>query len=128
MIFKTYYHLPAHQAPVTSPAMQPYDMLGGHRDREHNPPGATKSTDKGEDLVFQIEVGMDHEASQVAARHFELAMFRQQQGTTAKSTDWRGNYPHLSTLPGKPENSIHITSHHPREGCGQPVTARGDVD
>ena len=31
--------------------------------------------------------------SQAAARHFELAMFRQQQGTTAKSTDMRGDYP-----------------------------------
>ena len=36
---------------------------------------------------------MDHEASQVAARHFELAMFRQQQGTTAKSTYWGEDYP-----------------------------------
>ena len=34
---------------------------------------------------------MDHEPSQVAARHFKLAMFRQQE-TTAKSTDWGGDY------------------------------------
>ena len=35
---------------------------------------------------------MDHEPSQVTARHFELTMF-QQQGTTTKSIDWRGEYP-----------------------------------
>ena len=76
-------------------------MMGRHRDGEHNPlerPQASKeeekvvaddtlSTDQGGDYVFQIKVGMDHEALQVAARHFELAMFRQQQATTAKSTD-----------------------------------------
>ena len=28
MILKTYYNLPAHQAPVTSPAVQPDDMMG----------------------------------------------------------------------------------------------------
>ena len=52
MIFKTYYHLPAHQAPVhpqqipscpqeeqlkTSLAVQPDDMTGTYRDGEHNP-------------------------------------------------------------------------------------------
>ena len=35
MILKTYYHLPARQAPVTSPAVQPDDMRGRHRDGEH---------------------------------------------------------------------------------------------
>ena len=35
-ILKTYYHLPAHQAPVPSPAVQSDDMMGGHRDGENN--------------------------------------------------------------------------------------------
>ena len=37
MILKTYYYLPAHQAPVPSPAVQPDDMMGRHRDGEYNP-------------------------------------------------------------------------------------------
>ena len=37
MILKTYYHLPARQALVTSLAVQPDDMMGRHRDGEHNP-------------------------------------------------------------------------------------------
>ena len=94
MTLKTYYHLPAHQAPVTSPAVQPDGVVGRHRDGEHNPlerpqvleeeekvvADGTSSTDQGGNVVFQVEVGMDHETPQVAARHFELAMFRQQQG------------------------------------------------
>ena len=36
---------------------------------------------------------MDHEPSQLADRHFELGIFRQQQGTTAKSTDWGDTTP-----------------------------------
>ena len=36
---------------------------------------------------------MDLETSQVTARLFELAMFRQHQGTTAKSIDGGGDYP-----------------------------------
>ena len=77
MTLKTYYNLPAHQAPVTSPAVQPDDMMGRHRDGDHNPverphvleeeeqgvTDGTSSTDQGEDFVFQTEVGMDHEAS-----------------------------------------------------------------
>ena len=53
----------------------------------------TLSTDKGGDFVSQTEVEMDHEASQIAARYFELAMFMLYQGTIAKSTDSRGHYP-----------------------------------
>ena len=97
MILKTDYYLPARQAPMTSPAVQPDDMIGRHRNGENNPleqpqvseeeknmvADGTSSTDKGGDFVSQTEIGMDHEASQVAARHFELAMFWQHQGTTA---------------------------------------------
>ena len=71
MILKTYYHLPAHQAPVTSPAVHPDDMMERHRDGEHNPlerPQAsekeqnmvadgTSNTDQKGDFVFEIEVG-----------------------------------------------------------------------
>ena len=73
MIINAYYHLPAHQAPVISPAVQPDDMMGRHRDGEHNPlerPQAseeeevmvadgTSSTDQGRDIFFQTEVGKD---------------------------------------------------------------------
>ena len=90
----------------TSLAVQPDGMMERHRDGEHNPlerlqvsedqakvvADGTSSTDQGGDFVFQIEVGMDHEPSQVTARHFELTMFRQQQETTKKSTNWRGEY------------------------------------
>ena len=87
--------------------MQSDDMTVRHRDGEHNPlerPQAleekdkvvvdgTSHVDQGRDFVFQTEVGMDLKTSQVAARHFELTTFRQQQGTTAKSTDSGGDYP-----------------------------------
>ena len=76
-------------------------MMGGHRDSGNSPqerPRAseeeekvvvdgTSSTDEGGDFSPQTEVGTDHEPSQLADRHFELVIFRQQQGTTARSTD-----------------------------------------
>ena len=116
MILETFYHLPARQAPITSPTVQPDDMMWRHRDGEHNPlerPQAleekenvvadgTSSTDKGGYFVSKTEVGMDHEASHVAAHHFKLAMIRQQ-GTTAKSTDWGGDYPIQGDFAGNPE-------------------------
>ena len=137
MILKTYCYFPVHQAPVTSPAVQSNDMIARHREGEYNPlerPQAseekekgvtdgTSSTDQGGDFVFQIKVGMDHEASQVAAHHFKLAMFRQQQGTTAKSTDG-GETTHSSRLWGEPDSDS-STSCRPRGGCDQSATARG---
>ena len=71
--------------------MQPDDMMGRHRDRKHNPlerpqvsedeekvvADGTSSIDQRGNFVFEIEVGINHEAPQIAARHFELAMFRQ---------------------------------------------------
>ena len=136
MILKTYYHLPAHRAPVhpqqqeipscpqeeqlkTSLAVQPDDMTGRHRDGEHNPlerpqlsveedkvvaDGALHS-DQGVDFTFQTEVGRNLEAPQVAARHFELAMFRRQQGIAAKITDRGGNYPIQTDFAGKPKTA-----------------------
>ena len=85
MILKKYYPPPARQALTTSPTVQPSDMMGRHRDGEHNPreqPRASKgeekvvadgtsSTGKGGDFVSQTEVGTDNEASQIAARYFK---------------------------------------------------------
>ena len=120
MILKAYYQAPvcSQQQEIpscsqeeqleTSLGVQPDDIIvGRYRDVKHNPlerPQASEEEDKmiandpshvdqGEDFVFQTEVGMNLEASQVAARHFELAMFRQQQETTAKSIDREGDHP-----------------------------------
>ena len=53
----------------------------------------TPSTDEGRDFVSQTKVETDNEPLQLAGHHFELVIFRQQKGTTAKSTDWGGDYP-----------------------------------
>ena len=60
----------------------------------------TPHSDQGGDFVFQAEVGMNLETSQVGARHFELAMFRQQQGTAAKST-YRGETTLYKSISGE---------------------------
>ena len=66
--------------------------MGGHRDGKNSPqerPRAseeekkvvaddTSSTDEGGDFISLTEVGTDHEPSQLADRHFELVIFRQQ--------------------------------------------------
>ena len=81
-------------------------MMVGHRDGENSPQeqpraseeeekvvaNSTPSTDEGGDLISQTEVETDNETTQLADGHFELAMLRRQ-GTTAKSTDWGGDYP-----------------------------------
>ena len=101
----------------TSLEVQPDDLTGKHRDGEQNPLGrpqvlenedkvvadGTSHADKGGGSVFQTEVGMDLETSQVAARHFESAMFRQQQGTTAKSADREGDYLIEADFGGNPK-------------------------
>ena len=46
---------------------------------------------------------MNLEILQVAARHFKMAMFRQQQGTTARSTDRGGDYPIQADFGGNPK-------------------------
>ena len=90
--------------------------MGGHRDGENSPqerPRAsekeervvvdgTSSTDEGGDFISQIEVGTgtDIETTQLADRHFQLMIFRQQQGTTAKSTDWEETDPFKQTSRG----------------------------
>ena len=98
MILKTRYNLPP---PTTSPrTVQPDDVMRGHRDGENSPQerpraseekeevvvNGTPRTDEGGDFISQIEVETDHEPTQLADRHSELAILRQQ-GTTAKTTD-----------------------------------------
>ena len=72
--------------------------------------------DQGGDFVFQTEVGMDLEISQVAARHFKLAMFRQQQGTRTKRIDGGGDYPIQADFGGNPKTAT-----------AQQVSARQDA-
>ena len=81
-------------------------MTVGHRDGENSPQerpraseeekkvfaNGTPSTEEGGDFISQTEVETDHEPSQLADRHFGMVIFRQQQGTTAESTDWGGDY------------------------------------
>ena len=104
MIMKTHYDLPP---PTTSPrTVHPDDVMRGHRDGENSPQerpraseekeevvvNGTPSTDEGGDFISQIEIETDHEPLQLADRHSELAILRQQ-GTTTKNTDWGGDYP-----------------------------------
>ena len=104
MILKTRYNLPP---PTTSPrTVQPDDVMRGHWGGENSPQerpraseekeevivNGTPSTNEGGDFISQIEVETNHEPTQLADRHSELSILRQQ-GTTAKSTDWGGDYP-----------------------------------
>ena len=103
MILKTRYDLPL---PTTPRTVHPDDVMRGHRDGENSPQerpraseekeevvvNGTPSTDEGGDFISQIEVETDQEPTQLADRHSELAILLQQ-GTTAKSTDWGGDYP-----------------------------------
>ena len=108
MILKTRYNLPP---PTTSSrTVQPDDVMRGHRDGENSPQerpraseekeevvvNGTPSTNEGGDFISQIEVETDHEPTQLADRHSELAILRQQ-GTTAKSTDWGKTTPFKQT-------------------------------
>ena len=66
-------------------------------------------TDQGR-FFFQAEFRMDLETTQVVVHHFvKLAMVRQQQGTTARSTDRGGNYPIQADVGGNPETTPQIT-------------------
>ena len=104
MILETRYNLPP---PTTLPrTVQPDDVMRGHQDGENRPQerpraseekeevvvNGTPSMDEGGDFISQIEVKTDHEPTQLADRHSKLAILRQQR-TTAKSTDWGGDYP-----------------------------------
>ena len=63
----------------------------------------TSSTDEGGDFVSQTEVETDDEATQLADRHFELAMVQQQEETTAKNTHRGGDCPIQADFVGNPE-------------------------
>ena len=104
MIMKTHYDFPR---PTTSPrTVHLDDVMRGHRDAENSPQerpraseekeevvvNGTPSTDEGGDFISQIEIETDHEPLQLADRHSELAILRQQ-GTTTKSPDWGGDCP-----------------------------------
>ena len=103
----------------TSFEVQPDDMVERHGDGEHNPlerPRASKEddnmaadgtlqVDQEGDFVFLTEVRMDLETSQVAARHFELAIFRQQQGTISRCKDRGGDYPIQADFAGNPKTA-----------------------
>ena len=105
-------------------------MMGRHWDGEHSPlkqPQALEEEDKvvvdgpshvdqSGDFVFQTEVGMNLETSQVAARHFELAMLRQQ-GTTSRSTARGGDYPIQADFAGNPKSATKARVA-AREGAG----------
>ena len=136
MILKTYYHLPTATSPRT---VQPDEVMRGHRDGENSPQerprvsegkeevvvSGTPSTGEGGDFVIQTKVETDNEPLQLADRHFEPVIFRQQKGTTAKSTDWGGGLPHSSRLRGEHECSYSSMSRRPRGGCDWQATARG---
>ena len=90
-------------------------MTEEHRDGENSPQerprasevkekvvaNGTPSTDEGGGVISQTKVETDHEPTQLADRHFELAILRQQ-GTTAKGTDWGGDYPIQANFRGNP--------------------------
>ena len=105
MILKTRYN---HPPPTTSPRrVQLDDVMRGHLDGENSPQkrpraseekeevvvNGTPSTNEGGDFISQTKVEIDHEPSKLADRHFKAVIFRLQKVTTAKSTDWGGDYP-----------------------------------
>ena len=67
------------------------------RKRKNMVANGTPSTDEGGDFISQTEAGTDNEPLQLANRHFELVILRQQKGTTAKSTDWGETTPFKQT-------------------------------
>ena len=83
----------------TPPAGLSDGMMGRDRDGEHNPLERPQVSEDKKTVVT------DGEASEVAARHFELVMFRQQQGTIAKSIDWGGDYPIQADFAGNPKTA-----------------------
>ena len=104
----------------TSLAVQPDDMTSKHRDGEQNPlerpqvsenedkvvADGTSHADQGEIFVFQAEVRMNLETSQVAARRFvRQPIVRQQREATSRSTDRGGNYPIQADFGGKSETA-----------------------
>ena len=139
MIIKTY-PLPASPASKTLTTVQPYDVMG-HRDGGNSPqeqPRAseeeesvvadgTPRTVEGGDFISQTKVGTDNEPLQLVDRQFELVIFRHQKGITAKSTDWRGDYPIQADFA---ENSNTVTAVRvaAREGAALDQHRQGKID
>ena len=102
-------------------AVQPDDMTGKHQDGDHNPlerpqvsekadrvvAESTSHADQGEKFVFQVEVGMDLETAQVAARHFVILPIDRQQRktTTTRSIDRGGDHPIQADVGGNPKTT-----------------------
>ena len=154
MVLKSYYQAPVYPQQYevsscsqekqleTSLEVQSDDMTGKHRDEDHNPlqrphvlkdedkviANGTSHADQGGDFVLQTEVGMNLKTSQVVASHFELAMFQQHRGTTAKSSDRGEDYPTQSYFGGGSKQQQHNKSPLERmlrsagnsEGCRRP--------
>ena len=104
IILKTRYNLPP--PTISRRTVQTDDVMRGHRDGKNSPQerpraseekkevvvNGTPSTDEGGDFISQTKVETDHESSKLTDRQ-ELVIFREQKGTTAKSTDWGRDYP-----------------------------------
>ena len=133
MILKTRYNLPP---PTTSPrTVQPDDVMRGHRDGENSPQerprasekkeevvvNGTPSTNEGGDFIPQLEVETGHEPTQLADRHSELAILRQQGTTTAKAliggettpfkqTSWRTRIMQLQQHESPPTRRLRLAN------------------
>ena len=100
--------------------------MRGHRDGDNRPqerPRASEekeevvangipSTDDGGDFISQTEVEIDQKPSKLADRHFELMIFRQQQGASEKHR-LGGRLRHSSRLHGEHEYSYSSRSRRP---------------
>ena len=140
MIMKTHYNLPP---PTTPRTVHPDDVMMGHRDGENSPQerlraseekeevvvNGTPSTNEGEDFISQIEVETDQEPTQLADRHSELAILRQQ-GTTAKITDWGRDYPIQADFVENTNNAVTAVrvADHEEAACDWQATARDGID
>ena len=140
MILKAYY-LPARQALVTSPAVQPDDMMGRHRDGEHNRleqpqvsgegekvvADGTSSTDKG-GFCFS-DRGRDGPRGITSRRSpFRIGDVSATSRDNSEEHRLGGRLPYSSRLRGEPGNSDNSTSRRPRGGCDRPASARDDID
>ena len=70
----------------------PQERPRASEEKEEVVVNGTPSTNERGDYISQTKVETDHEPLQLADRHFKVVIFRQQ-GTTAKRTDWEGDYP-----------------------------------
>ena len=157
MTLKTYYHLPAHQAPVypqqqkipprpqeeqlkTSLVVQPDDLMGRHLDGEHNSLERQQVSEDEEKVVADGTLSTDQGRvlcfsirdwdgpRSMASRRSPFRIVNVS-ATRDSSEEHRlwGRLSHSSRLCGEPENSNNNTSRLPRGGCDQPAAARGEI-